>query len=274
MHEAVLLSRLVHNHIMAFRGIIKAPDSSNPKSIVFELAHSDLERCLKPEGMARAQLLTLFECKRIGIHLLSGLAYLAANIVVHRDLKPANVLVFITDDGTVFKIGDVGLAKYVSKRRDTARRTRHPHVHRTKQTNVGTALYCAPEIPRGFYGLEVDVFSFGVLMLEVIATSAIPGTPFPVFSSPYELPGMCACVRDWLVSQNQFAFAALLEECVAVDPSARPTASAALSRLVDVVVVTEPLAAAAPVTAQPVSLSAAVSNIRHGNDGILTVSSS
>lgn len=85
--------------------------------------------------------------------LVSGVAFMHERGIVHRDLKPSNVY---RENGVV-KIGDVGL----SKRLDSGRRQ---HTQ-----SVGTVYYMAPEVAKGQYGPEVDVYSLGVMLYEMIS---------------------------------------------------------------------------------------------------------
>ena len=81
--------------------------------------------------------------------ITAGLSFLHDRGIVHRDLKPANVF---RDHGGV-KVGDVGLSKYISESRRSA-----------QTQSVGTVYYMAPEVARGRYGLEVDVYAIGVML--------------------------------------------------------------------------------------------------------------
>ena len=92
--------------------------------------------------------------------IVSGVAYLHHRGIVHRDLKPANV--FRDDDAHVIKIGDYGLSKFVSCDRQSG------------QTGaVGTVHYMAPEISRGSYGKEIDIYALGIILYELL-TGDVP----------------------------------------------------------------------------------------------------
>ena len=85
--------------------------------------------------------------------MAAGLDFLHDRGIVHRDLKPANVFI---EDGVV-KIGDVGLAKFISQSQRNA-----------QTQSVGTVYYMAPEVAHGRYGKEVDVYSLGILLYELL----------------------------------------------------------------------------------------------------------
>ncbi|KAK5927719.1 hypothetical protein CgunFtcFv8_012847 [Champsocephalus gunnari] len=97
------------------------------------------QRCLIAEGTVR------------------GLEYLHSNHHVHRDVKSANILL---DEIFVAKISDFGLTRASAKRTSTTMMT---------ERIVGTRAYMAPEALRGQITSKSDVFSFGVVLLEILS---------------------------------------------------------------------------------------------------------
>lgn len=107
-----------------------------------------------PTGMLDAQIKHWF------LSTASGVAYLHERGIVHRDLKPGNI--FHDQDERVIKIGDYGLSKFISRSR------------RSGQTQaVGTFHYMAPEIGKGVYGKEIDIYALGVILFEML-TGDVP----------------------------------------------------------------------------------------------------
>ncbi len=105
-----------------------------------------------PQGLPLEEVLAWLD------GIAAGIGYLHDRGIVHRDLKPANIF---RENGVV-KVGDVGLSKFIAP----SRRSAHTQ-------SVGTVYYMAPEVAKGRYGKEVDVYSLAVILFELL-TGKVP----------------------------------------------------------------------------------------------------
>ncbi|KAB1216500.1 hypothetical protein CJ030_MR4G023087 [Morella rubra] len=97
--------------------------------------------------------------RKICIGVAQGLAFLHEDVhphIIHRDIKASNIL--LARDLTP-KISDFGLAKFIQ----------HDLTHISTRV-AGTAGYLAPEYAiRGQVTRKADIYSFGVLILEIVS---------------------------------------------------------------------------------------------------------
>ncbi|AOW06501.1 wee1-like protein [Yarrowia lipolytica] len=95
---------------------------------------------------------------KILVELALGIRYIHNEGFMHLDIKPANV--FITFEGTL-KIGDFGMATTWPAARGIERE--------------GDREYIAPEVlSRQEYDKPADIFSFGLIILEIAANVVLP----------------------------------------------------------------------------------------------------
>ncbi len=87
--------------------------------------------------------------------LLYGIKFLHTNNIIHRDIKCDNI--FINGTTGNILIGDFGLAKKMEDSITT--------------TILGTPQFMAPEIYKEKYDEQIDIYSFGMTLIEIVTQS-------------------------------------------------------------------------------------------------------
>ncbi|KAL4324251.1 hypothetical protein GQ457_11G015560 [Hibiscus cannabinus] len=157
--EILILRRLDHPNVVKLEGLVTSRMSCS-LYLVFQYMEHDLA------GLAASPAVKFTEPQvKCYMHqLLSGLEHCQNRGVLHRDIKGSNLLI---DDGGVLRIADFGLATFFDPKR------KHPMTSR-----VVTLWYRAPELLLGAtdYGVGVDLWSAGCILAELLAGKPImPG---------------------------------------------------------------------------------------------------
>ncbi|XP_040866563.1 cysteine-rich receptor-like protein kinase 6 isoform X3 [Glycine max] len=197
------------------------------------ISHSHFN--VKQADPQRAKMLSWFERYNIIGGIARGTYYLhelSRLKIIHRDLKPSNVLL---DENMIPKISDFGLARIVEINQDQGSTNRI----------VGTYGYMSPEYAMlGQFSEKSDVFSFGVMVLEIISGKKNLG----LYEPHRVADGLLSCVwRQWRDQTPLSILDASINEnyseievikciqigllCVQQNPDDRPTMVAILSYL-------------------------------------------
>ena len=155
LRECEQSSRLRHPNIVRFFGIYHPPGARVP-SLVMERLHCSLTSLLENNPVVPiGTKISIIKDVALGLRYL----HKRNPPIIHRDLSSNNVLL---SKGMEGKIGDLGTARLVDPRRQS-RMTKAP----------GTVDFMPPEaledVTNIHYGKELDVFSFGCVMLHTLS---------------------------------------------------------------------------------------------------------
>ncbi|CAD7704494.1 unnamed protein product [Ostreobium quekettii] len=151
--EVKVLNTLKHRHIMKFYASWVDDELGTINFITEYFASGTLKR----HRLAHRSFdLNMTLMKRWTWQILQGLVYLHGRNppVIHRDLKCDNI--FIHGVSGVVKIGDLGLARLMEENLSLC------------HTCIGTPEFMAPELYNEAYNEKVDIYSFGMLILELV----------------------------------------------------------------------------------------------------------
>ncbi|KAJ7573459.1 kinase-like domain-containing protein, partial [Mycena floridula] len=208
--EASIWSRLVHPNVLPFIGIC-SDIAPWPVLVSPFYKHGHIQKYLvNHEAADRMAMITA---------IASGLEYLHSKDVVHGDLKAQNILV---DKRGNPSICDFGISKLMGSRGFTT-------------SSVGTAPYMAPEL---FFVIDAithnvvlptttkssDVYSFGLLVLEILTGEAPKRRPGRPIINSKEYSGLCPERSDYsTTSVSDKLWETCLMDCWRFEPERRPS---------------------------------------------------
>jgi len=206
MREVTIMRKVRHRNVVQFIG---ACTTKPNLCILFEyMTWGSVLDYLRKEGA-----LGVSETLRIGMEVCRGMDYLHKMNIIHRDLKTANLLM---DENKVVKIADFGVARVVEQ-----------SGHMTAET--GTYRWMAPEvIEHKPYDTKADVFSFGVLLWELL-TGQIPYNDHTPLQAAVGV--VQKGLRPTIPPGCPMQLAAILTSCWSRDPAERPSFAELLRRL-------------------------------------------
>eukprot|EP00698_Gefionella_okellyi_P002657 TRINITY_DN124_c0_g1_i1.p1 TRINITY_DN124_c0_g1~~TRINITY_DN124_c0_g1_i1.p1 ORF type:complete len:507 (-),score=104.11 TRINITY_DN124_c0_g1_i1:30-1526(-) len=227
--EIAVLTALRHPNIVLFLGA--SMEFPNLCMVMEYVRGGNLRKLLNDDAIPLSIPLRV----RMAADTARALLYLHKKSIIHRDLKTYNLLV---DDEMRIKVCDFGLARVKLVGRVMSMR--------------GTTDWMAPEVAQGVaYDEKADVFSFGVILAELI-TRLFPDD-FPrrgIMNLEYEGEKL----RVMFPSDTPKVLADLCVACVQTQPASRPS----MAQIVDKLTALEkelgppaPRVAAAPPAAKP-----------------------
>ena len=197
--ELSILRKVRHKNIVQLIGAMTKP----PRLCLvteFMKGGSALQFLHKHAPLKLPQLLKL----SLGVAL--GMDYLHKVNVVHRDLKTANLLM---DENEVVKVADFGVARVKS-------------TDGTPMTaETGTYRWMAPEvIAHQHYTHKCDVFSYGILLWELVSGGDIPYSGYTPLQAAVGV--VQRGLRPTVPQTCHPVVAQVMQYCWQPDPNARP----------------------------------------------------
>ena len=197
--ELNILRKVRHKNIVQLIGAMTTP----PRLCLvteFMGGGSALQFLHKHAPLKQPQLL------RLALGVALGMDYLHKVNVVHRDLKTANLLM---DENEVVKVADFGVARVKST--DGSQMT----------AETGTYRWMAPEvIAHQQYSHKCDVFSYGILLWELVSGGDIPYSGYTPLQAAVGV--VQRGLRPTVPATCHPAVAQVMQYCWQPDPNARP----------------------------------------------------
>ena len=154
--ECRLLRELKHPCIVQFLGLVETPCTLQP-ILLMELMDESLTSFLEQDA---THPLPFYLQVNITHSISLALGYLHTKKVIHRDMSSNNVLI---DAGSRAKVTDFGMSKITDV---------NPRMTRSGLIQCpGTHVFMPPEAlrPRPLYTHKLDIFSVGVLIIQIIS---------------------------------------------------------------------------------------------------------
>nr|XP_020472952.1 tyrosine-protein kinase Blk [Monopterus albus] len=216
LQEANLMKQLQHERLVRLHAVV----TTEPILIITEfMVNGCLLEFLQTNNGKKLKFNKLID---MSAQIAEGMAYIEKKNYIHRDLRAANILV---NETLHCKIADFGLARIIETEYTAHEGAKFP------------IKWTAPEaINFGTFSIKSDVWSFGILLTEIVTYGKIP---YPGMSNPEVITSLDQSYRMPCPEGCSQELYKIMMKCWNQKPEDRPTFDFLQNTLNDFFVATE-----------------------------------
>ncbi|XP_051957270.1 macrophage-stimulating protein receptor [Xyrauchen texanus] len=216
LKEGILMKGFHHSNVLSLLGIL-LPEEGLPLVVLPYMKHGDLRHFIRCEKRNP----TVKDLIGFGLQVAKGMEYLAQKKFVHRDLAARNCML---DESYTVKVADFGMARDVLEKE-------YYSVQDHRKAKLPVKWMAIESLQTQKFTTKSDVWSFGVLMWEMLTRGA---SPYPEVD-PYDITHYL--LKGRRLPQPQFCpdpLYAIMLQCWDPDPERRPTFSTLVSAVMSI----------------------------------------
>uniref|UniRef100_A0A8B9HUM7 Macrophage-stimulating protein receptor n=1 Tax=Astyanax mexicanus TaxID=7994 RepID=A0A8B9HUM7_ASTMX len=213
LKEGILMKGFHHSNVLSLLGVL-LPEEGLPLVVLPYMKHGDLRHFIRCENRNP----TVKDLIGFGLQVAKGMEYLAMKKFVHRDLAARNCML---DESYTVKVADFGMARDVFDKE-------YYSIQDHRKAKLPVKWMAIESLQTQKFTSKSDVWSFGVLMWELLTRGA---SPYPEVD-PYDITHYL--LRGRRLPQPQYCpdplFAVMLQ-CWDPDPERRPSFTTLVSEV-------------------------------------------
>uniref|UniRef100_A0A8C2KPF4 receptor protein-tyrosine kinase n=1 Tax=Cyprinus carpio TaxID=7962 RepID=A0A8C2KPF4_CYPCA len=216
LKEGILMKGFHHSNVLSLLGIL-LPEEGLPLVVLPYMKHGDLRHFIRCEKRNP----TVKDLIGFGLQVAKGMEYLAQKKFVHRDLAARNCML---DESYTVKVADFGMARDVLEKE-------YYSVQDHRKAKLPVKWMAIESLQTQKFTTKSDVWSFGVLMWEMLTRGA---SPYPEVD-PYDVTHYL--LKGRRLPQPQYCpdpLFTIMLQCWDPDPERRPTFSTLVSAVMSI----------------------------------------